>query len=553
MKVEQEKAGGHRGPTVSVIIPVYNTEKYLADCVRSVQAQTYENLEILLVDDGSTDGSRRLCEELEKGDERIRLLVQDHKGVSAARNRGLDAHTGEYVFFMDSDDLIHPALIEQYVLNTSEGQADLIFCNCFPFVGPLALDELVSVVPEPVCYPPQKNLLYFRLDRMRGIGGKFIRSRFMGDLRFDERIRYGEDAFLNYQMLMKGGRVLFFNATWYYYRQRPDGTVATAHDNIGIELEHIKRLRDCEYAGIDAAGGDAFNALRRERELLAALRGDYLRAKKSRRRDICQELREWFLAEKEHPLLQTLPYRERVAFRLCFMCPPAYKAASEAVRLSLWVREKTASVMKHYEAPVCTVSQRDGGKRIAITFDVTYGADNTETILHILEENQVRATYFVSGIWADAFPDMAAVLRDRGCEVMSHANAYISLSRCREEELQDELEIGSRKIEAVTGSRPTLMRCPFGNYDMRVLDHIKKMGMKAVQWSVDSLDREAETTEEEICRNILSQIRPGGIIRCNNGGRYTPGALARVIPSLKEKGYQIVTVSELLSSGETMG
>lgn len=545
--------GGWRGgPKVSVIIPVYNTEKYLAGCVRSVQAQTYENLEILLADDGSTDGSRDLCERLREGDGRVRFLAGAHGGVSAARNRALDAHTGEYVFFMDSDDLLHPSLIEQCLRHLMENQADLIYCAYTRFLIPPEDDGTAPAFPRPVLFPPRKIRLLFRQGMLRGIGGKFVRSRFIEEMRFDEGLTYGEDALFNYQMLLKGARVLFYNAPWYYYRQRPESAVATVNEHIGAKLDSLKRLRDYAYAGLDAPDGEALDALKWERALLAALRSSYLRARGLRRKSLCRDLRERFLAESEHPMFARLTYRERAAFRLCFESPLAYRAAGKAARLYKCAGKAAASARRDGRAPVCKAVQNGGEKRVAITFDADYGADNTEKILDILEKNKARATFFVSGIWVDAFPDKAAELRERGCEVMNYSDTHVRLTQCRREEILEELESGSRKIEEATGIRPALMRCPYGEHDARVLECVEEMGMRAVQWSVDSLDWKETATEEEIYRRVLSQAGPGGIIRCCNAGRYTPGALERILASLKEEGYRFVLVSELLSSAANM-
>lgn len=97
-------------PLISIIVPVYNTKAYLKTCVDSLTAQTYSNLEILLVDDGSTDGTGALCDELAKGDVRIRALHQENAGPSAARNHGLQEAQGEYIGFVDSDDFVEPGM-----------------------------------------------------------------------------------------------------------------------------------------------------------------------------------------------------------------------------------------------------------------------------------------------------------------------------------------------------------------------------------------------------------------------------------------------------------
>ena len=96
---------------ISVIVPVYNAESYLSDCLESLTRQTHRELEILVVDDGSADNSAALCEEWEKKDERIRLIRKENGGVSSARNRGLDEAQGEYVAFVDADDWILPEML----------------------------------------------------------------------------------------------------------------------------------------------------------------------------------------------------------------------------------------------------------------------------------------------------------------------------------------------------------------------------------------------------------------------------------------------------------
>ena len=99
-------------PLISIIIPVYNTKKYLPACFASVKNQTYENLEIILVDDGSTDGSTKLCDEYKKQDPRVKVIHQKNRGLSAARNAGIKKSTGAYLVFVDSDDTISPDAIE---------------------------------------------------------------------------------------------------------------------------------------------------------------------------------------------------------------------------------------------------------------------------------------------------------------------------------------------------------------------------------------------------------------------------------------------------------
>ena len=104
-----------KGGKVSVIVPVYNVEKYVGKCIESIINQTYTNLEILINNDGSTDNSYKICESYAAKDYRIRLLTQENSGVSVCRNNMLDVATGYYIIFVDSDDWIHPEHVERLV------------------------------------------------------------------------------------------------------------------------------------------------------------------------------------------------------------------------------------------------------------------------------------------------------------------------------------------------------------------------------------------------------------------------------------------------------
>ena len=97
---------------ISIIVPIYNVKPYLEQCILSIINQTYLNLEIILVNDGSTDGSLLICENFAKKDDRIVLITQQNMGLSSARNLGIEIATGEYIMFVDSDDWIHPKIVE---------------------------------------------------------------------------------------------------------------------------------------------------------------------------------------------------------------------------------------------------------------------------------------------------------------------------------------------------------------------------------------------------------------------------------------------------------
>ena len=116
-------------PLISVIVPVYNVENYLPRCLDSIINQTYTNLEILLVDDGATDNSGKLCDEYAQKDNRIRVFHKENGGVSSARNMGLDNATGEYIAFVDSDDYIDKCMYEIMLNSSVQNNADIVVCG----------------------------------------------------------------------------------------------------------------------------------------------------------------------------------------------------------------------------------------------------------------------------------------------------------------------------------------------------------------------------------------------------------------------------------------
>ena len=114
---------------VSVIIPVYNVEDYLDRCVASVVGQTFQNIEVILVDDGSTDGSAGICDHWSARDSRVKTLHQINQGVSAARNAGLQAASGNWILQVDSDDYIAPDTVERLVSAANETSSDMVICD----------------------------------------------------------------------------------------------------------------------------------------------------------------------------------------------------------------------------------------------------------------------------------------------------------------------------------------------------------------------------------------------------------------------------------------
>ena len=188
--------------------------------------------------------------------------------------------------------------------------------------------------------------------------------------------------------------------------------------------------------------------------------------------------------------------------------------------------------------------QRDQ-KVCSISFDAAWGADNTQKILDVLKEYGVTCTFFVVGNWADQYPEQAKAIVDSGNELMNHSNAHDHYNSLTADQIIADVNTCNDKIEALTGVRPTLIRCPFGEYDDHVISTIRSIGMEPIQWDVDSLDWKG-ISAGEITKRVTSKVQSGSIVLFHNAGEHTPEALPDILDYLLAEGYKIVPISKIL-------
>ena len=199
------------------------------------------------------------------------------------------------------------------------------------------------------------------------------------------------------------------------------------------------------------------------------------------------------------------------------------------------------------ELPIYCVD-RDN-KCVSLTFDAAWGNEDTQILIDILAKYNIKATFFVVGAWVDKYPESVKALHDAGHEVMSHSSDHAHFNMLNESEIVTNLTKCNEKIEAVTGVKPTLFRCPYGEYDDHVIKTVNSIGMTAIQWNVDSLDWKG-ISASEITQRVTKKVVPGSIILFHNAAENTPEALPAIIESLIADGYSIVPVSEILLTGE---
>ena len=130
--------------------------------------------------------------------------------------------------------------------------------------------------------------------------------------------------------------------------------------------------------------------------------------------------------------------------------------------------------------------ERDN-KAVSLTFDAAWGNEDTQMLIDILGQYNVKATFFLVGDWVDRYPESVKALHDAGMEVMNHSNDHAHFSKLSAQEIRDNVNACCDKIETITGQRPTLFRCPYGEYDDHVVSTINEMGIQVIQWDVDPL------------------------------------------------------------------
>lgn len=197
--------------------------------------------------------------------------------------------------------------------------------------------------------------------------------------------------------------------------------------------------------------------------------------------------------------------------------------------------------------PVYCVERDD--KCVSLTFDAAWGNEDTQQLIDILGRYNVKATFFVVGEWVDKYPESVKALHDAGHEVMTHSDDHAHFASLSPEQIRDNINRSCDKIEKVTGVRPTLFRCPYGEYNDTVVQTLTDMGMYTIQWDVDSLDWK-DLSAGEITQRVTKNVKSGSIVLFHNAAKHTPEALPGIIEKLLSDGYKIVPISEILLTGE---
>lgn len=311
---------------ISVIVPVYKIEKYLHRCIESILRQTYRNLEVLLVDDGSPDACPQICDAFAKKDPRVRVIHKENGGLSSARNAGLDQALGEYISFVDGDDYIHPNMIEDLYCALSESGADLAACN-LQFV-----DEDGTEIQRDHNRMLRRETLYldgsFSNAFQAGVvvWNKLYKKSLWETYRFREG-KYHEDEFAFHHIMKQCKKMICIPNVFYYYVQHNESIMANrsaAESMDGAEafLERMEYWRESDRTDFLDVWDEYCFRLLRDAQKLGAKKSDparYLKLKAS-----YSQMHHWIMGNAE--------YSSKIKWkcRIYWLFPVSAKAAARA-------------------------------------------------------------------------------------------------------------------------------------------------------------------------------------------------------------------------------
>jgi len=237
---------------ISIIIPVYNVEPYIRKCLDSVINQTYTNLEIICVNDGSTDGSGKICDKYAEKDSRIKVFHKENGGVSTAKNLGLKKVTGKYIGFVDSDDWIEPDMYEVLHKSAQEKNVPISIANYYKETdtGSILMVNRTQI-PEGIISTEDMLLYPLKRDYYIGFCGYFWNKLFSADiffrkdLKFNEKINYAEDVLLYTETIIAGKFIgIYIDKPLYHYCQRKSSI--SHSESIGVKVDILTVYKKVE-------------------------------------------------------------------------------------------------------------------------------------------------------------------------------------------------------------------------------------------------------------------------------------------------------------------
>lgn len=234
---------------ISIIVPIYNVEKYLEECLESIRNQTYTNIEVILVNDGSTDGSKEIGERFCEQDIRFKLVTQENQGASVARNRGVKESNGDYIMFVDSDDVVKDNIVE-VLLSYMKTDVDIVECK-----STRCKEELFENNPVNIIFEGESTEAIIKSIEYKEVKycpfTKLYRRELVEKVPFLEGVIY-EDVYTGINFLRNIRKMIVLDLNGYYYRVRPNSVMTTSFNKKNLDIfpvgkKLIESFDDNEY------------------------------------------------------------------------------------------------------------------------------------------------------------------------------------------------------------------------------------------------------------------------------------------------------------------
>ena len=562
---------------VSAVTPVYNGASHLAGMLDSVLGQTYPDLEMILVDDGSSDGTLAVAERYR---ERFaargygyRIVRSDHRFAAGAINRGLPYVRGEFLIWPDSDDFLEPESVARRVAFLREHPA--YHCvRSLSYYFDAKTGRRLNQADEKTGDLSKEDLFWDILESKTFVccGCYMLESRYFFEIYPDRRIpEYPVGQ--NFQMLlpfMYRHRCPTIQEQLYGVCVRPGSHSRTPltreqeerkyldFERLIDDIERICRIRD-------RASRDRLTCWKLRRRYYLFLRHDRKEDAQAVRKQLLKLeggvsslvlLKDALWRCVEHNWLGTwLSPRRRQLYagsqRLWQRCRRNLRAVCRRLSRDLGqlvqrLHERAARPDTPIKIPVAQVSPCKK-KAVALTFDEGFG--HIDRILDALRRNRVRATFFITGGFAEKDPQLCRRILDDGHELGNHSYRHPAMTELPDEAVLEEIRSAQRLLMKDGARDSRLFRFPYGAYDQRLLQLVDQMGFLPVSWAINTRDWEGISTEQ-ICQNVLEaeELSSGAIILMHTQAPNTGEALDLLIPRLRAMGYEPVRVSDLLNA-----
>lgn len=241
-------------PLVTVITPVYNNEKYIRRCIESILSQSYKNLELILVDDGSTDSSGYICDEFASKDNRIKVIHQKNRGVSVARNVGISVATGDYIIFVDSDDYISDKLIDMCVKEVLSQECDILIFNLIEDYGKVKKEQSFNKKYYVSYETFLEGILWDKIPSYPC--NKFYKKFLWDNVEYPKNMNF-EDLAIMYQIFLKTRKIRYIEEYLYYYNCTNNNSITSnisSKNKYGMFISFYNRAKYAQKEGLNDLG-----------------------------------------------------------------------------------------------------------------------------------------------------------------------------------------------------------------------------------------------------------------------------------------------------------